>query len=300
MPNKLEITENGLKVALDEKGALPIIVIVVAVVVVAAVGGYLLMNKSGGGGPSVPGVPSLTLNPNCKENDPDLCKFINGFKEHKEFKINSVTSGKDGKTDSVYESTGEDNYHMVTSADGKEMMNMIVLGDTTYTKDYSDDKWWKQVASKKTQDLAEDFKKDYSEDTTTTEDKTTYKKIGKEACGSMQCFKYQVIDPANTETTEYIFFDDREYQLRKTSSEDKEGNTSEANYTYGGVKIAVPSPTKDAKEGDIINPMSGAGMSESDKQEMQKAMDSAKNSGYDTNSSSSYDSAPAEDSSFEE
>lgn len=270
-------THNSLHITHNQQGAVPVIAVVVGVVAVVAIGGYLLMNKSGGSGvPSLPGAASLTLNPNCKHNDPDLCKFVNNFKEHKEFKATSVTTGKEGKMEGTYEMQGEDKFHMMSSVGGKEMMNMISIGDITYTKDYSDNKWWKQKASKENSEIKDEYAKDYSSEE--VEDKTTYNKEGKEACGDKQCFKYKVVNPDMGDYTEYIYFDDKEYLLRKTRTEDKEGNVTEATYAYGGVSISAPSPTKEAAEGQVVIPGGGAmpAMSESDKQEMQKAMDEAK------------------------
>ena len=267
----------------SEKGFAPIAII--AVVLVVAVAGYFVFSKSGsGGGSSLPGVPAgVTLNPNCKLNDPDLCKFTNNFKEIKDYSVKSTTTAKgQPTTEMLVETQGDNKSHMVMTTDGKEAMNTITIDQTTYTKDYTDNKWWKQVAPKETSqpEVMKD-ETNIKDEITTQEDKTTYKKIGKEACGSMQCFKYQVISPDNTDSTEYIYFDDRDYQLRKTRSEGKDGTISEAEYAYSGVNVSVPSPTKDAKPDQMINPYSAGaampGVSAQDQADMQKAMDDAKN-----------------------
>lgn len=261
----------------SEKGAVPVVAIVVAVVVVLAAGGYFVMSKQGGGAPSIPGVPAgLTLNPNCKHNDPDLCKFLNNYKDIKDFKVTSQMSDKKGeKSTGVYEMNGQDKFRMTASAGGKEVMSIVTIGDTTYTKDYTDNKWWKQKANKQTSDIKEEFTKDY--DVEDTEDKTTYKKTGMESCGSMQCFKYEVVygGPEMSYSTEFIYFDDKEYRLRKTRSTDRDGSVTEAEYSYDKVSITEPSPVKEAKEGQLIIPGAGA-MSESDKKEIQKMQEEAK------------------------
>lgn len=240
---------------MSKQSGLAPIVIIIAVVLVAAAGGFFLLNK-GGGGVSLPG--GVGLNPNCKYNDPDLCKFINNFKLTNSYSAKSVTTDKSGtKTDSIFEGVGEDKTHMVLSQNNKETFNVITISDTTYTKDYTDNKWWKQKQPKQEKQVENQTNPVEEIKMSETEDKTTYKKTGMEACGSMQCFKYQIIDPQNTDTTEYIWFDNSQYMLRKERSEGKDGTATETTFTYSGVSIAEPSPTKDAKPDQIIMPTEG-------------------------------------------
>lgn len=270
---------------LKQRGAAPTAIIVVVVLVIAAVGGYFLLNKGGGGGlPAVPGLPGgAALNPNCKYNDPDLCKFINNFKVITNYSVKSTTSGGQagGKFENLLEVAGQDRTHTVYSQDGKETYNVIVIGDITYTKDYSDNKWWKQKQAKQKQEVEKvqekiDPKKDIEK--AEKEDKTTYKKISKEPCGKLTCFKYQVINPDFTNSTDYIWFDDKEYLLRKERTEDKDGTVSETDMNYDKVNISEPSPTKDAKPDQIILPTGGVipGMSEQEMKDLQKAAEESK------------------------
>lgn len=259
-----------------QSGVAPIAIIVAVVLIAAAAGGYFLINK-GGGGISIPGAPGLTLNPNCKYNDPDLCKFINNFKITNSYSARSTITDKSGKKfETTFEGIGEDKSHIVYSENGKENYNVITIGDTTYTKDYTDQKWWKQKQPKAEKQLQEniDLKSEIKKTEETPEDKTTYKKIGVEACGSRQCFKYQVIDPNNTDTTEYIWFDNSEYLLRKERSESKDGTVTDTEINYSGVNINAPSPTKDAKPDQVILPTGGTvpGMTEEQAKELQKAL----------------------------
>jgi hypothetical protein len=87
-------------------------------------------------------------------------------------------------------------------------------------------------------------------------DKTKYNKLGKEACGSLQCFKYEVINEGEKDSTQIIWFDDKEYKLRKMRIEAKDGNM-EMEYSYDGISIQVPSPIKEGKGSSM---MPGAGM----------------------------------------
>lgn len=233
-----------------QRGAVPIAAII-AIIVALLAGGYFMASRSGNV-PALPGgIGAPALNPNCKFNDPDLCKFVNNWKEITNYTAKSVSTSKEGKFEALTEFSGTDRFHMTTSQNGKENYNLITIGDTTYTKDYSDNKWWKQKQTKQAQDIKTES--EFKVDTTQAEDKTTYKLIGKEACSSLQCFKYQVLDPAFKDMTEFIWFDDREYLLRKTRTESA-GSVDETEYSYDKVTINEPSPTKDAQPGESVAP----------------------------------------------
>jgi hypothetical protein len=257
-----------------ERGFAPVIAIVAVVVVLAlAGGGFFALGKMGktSGLPGVGGVPSLTgltLNPNCEYNDPELCKFMNNWKEQKNYTVKSLSADKEGKVESLMELAGDNLFHQMMTQNGKEMFNMIVIKDITYTKDLSDNKWWKQKAEKpKELDNETVFQvEEKSETGKEIKDQTTYKSLGKEGCGKLQCFKYEVINPDNKEGTEYLWFDDKEYLLRKVRNEGKDGSYSESEYSYDKVSISEPSPIKEAAQGQLIVP----GMSEQESRELQQ------------------------------
>jgi hypothetical protein len=249
-----------------QSGLAPIIIISVIAIIALAGGGYAFLQSKGTSSNPLSNVANsvvnkVTLNPNCKENDPELCKFLNNWKEMKEYSVISVSTDKSGKkSESTLEISGEEKFHMMLSADGKEVSNLITIGDITYTKDYSDNKWWKQKAEKQKEDsLTTQFDFDDSKsETPKTEVKTTYKAAGKEACGSLQCFKYQVIEGNMDGATEYIFFDDKEYLLRRMQTIEKDGIMNDSMFAYSGVKITEPSPVKEAKADQLIVPGMGA------------------------------------------
>lgn len=224
------------------KGPLVIIIVVIAVLAALGLGFFFLKDAI----LSAKGLNGQVLNPNCRLNDKDLCKFMSNFKglENMSAKTESTINGK--KNETLTEVQGSDKIHMITTVEGKEEYNIIVIGNTTYTKDYTDNKWWKST-QEETPDTQskEDWNDAFEESVNNAEDKTTYKKIGKEACGKLTCFKYQVIDPAMTDSTEYIWFDTKKYSLRKTRSEGKDGVVTETTYTYENINITEPSPTKE-------------------------------------------------------
>lgn len=267
------------------KGFSPIIIIAAVVVVLAAAGGFMFLGKKGG--VSVPGIPSVGLNPNCKYNDPDLCKFMNNWKAQKDYSITYTSSDKSGQktSEGKFEIQGEGKFSMVSSVGGKEQFNMITIEDTTYTKDYTDNKWWKQKQDKTQESLTDKFKFEFDKKTVDgkeVEDETTYTKIGQEACGELTCFKYQVIDPSFSDTSEFIFFDTSQYLMRMSRTVDKNGEVNEFVFAYGAVSISEPTPVKEAKEGQNIFVPGGADIPAVDKDEIEKLQkqyqDAAKNS----------------------
>ncbi len=281
LPTSTPLSVNNQKGSprFGEAGLAPVAIVIAVVVVLAAAGGYYFMSQNGSV-PSLPGVPGgLTLNPNCKHNDPNLCKFLNNWKDMKQFSVKSQTSSKSGpKTEISFEINGEDRFHMMMSQGGKENWNVITMGDMMFTKDYSDNKWWKQKTPKDDQNLQNKFDFKFDENDQKEEDKTTYKAMGQEPCGNMTCFKYQVINPDSQDGTEYIWFDNSQYLLRKQEVTSGDGTTT-SEFSYSGVNISEPSPTKDAKEGQVILP--GGGMmpaiSESEKKELENAQKEGQN-----------------------
>lgn len=259
-----------------QKGGVPVSIIIGAVVVLALLGGgYFYMQSKGGGG--IPGLPgAVGLNPNCKYNDPDLCKFVNNWKTLKDYSIKSTSSYQGQKSDISMQISGEDKSHIVMSQSGKESFNVITIGDTTYTKDFTDNKWWKQKASKQEAEIKDKYTLKFDESDKETEDKTTYKSLGKEPCGNLTCFKYEVINPEMAGTQEFIWFDTNQYLLRKMVTKSKEGET-EMTFDYSGVNITAPSPTKDAKDNQFILPTGGSipGMSQQELDELKKASEDA-------------------------
>ncbi|MBI4973453.1 hypothetical protein HZC27_02465 [Candidatus Roizmanbacteria bacterium] len=232
----------------NQNGFVPIIIAVVVLVVIGIVG-YMMVanNKAPGKGFGV------GLNADCKLNDPELCRYMDkSIKIADNFKSGfvgtSVTTDKSGtKTENTWEMAG-DSSHFETREGGKELSNMITIGDTTYTKDLADGKWTKftfksDSTGKKSFFNTDDIKNQFKDTIKETEDKTVYKALGKEACGSMQCFKYQIIEPQSTDTKLFVYFDDREYVMRKMRTETAE-SISETMFEFKSVTISAPSPLK--------------------------------------------------------
>jgi hypothetical protein len=272
--SQLTISEIKMKTKkqTDERGIAHVALIIVGVAVLAVIGfaGWRVMSKDKA--PSNLSEAVKQAAAKCELEDKDLCKFMASWKENKYYKLSASTTAE-GKTSTYnYEAAGTDKYHMVST--GEMSYEMIGIGTTTYTKDNGDGKWWKQTLKPdqaSEYNLSDDL--DYSEPNKDEKeaDKTTYKKLGKEACGNLQCFKYQVLDPSNKDTTEYIWFDDKDYQLRRTLSEGKDSKT-DMTFSYDKVNINEPSPTKELGPNQVVVPGSSEPMTMPSEEELNQMM----------------------------
>ena len=219
--------------------------LILAVVVVLALGGvgYFVYtkNKDGKLTPEQKALQTALQNAKCDYDDKDLCKFFTSYKVQKYFTINTV-SESDGETSTMLIKTeGEDKSHI--KIEGETAYEIITIGNTTYTK-AADGTWWKQTSEDQDTSSQSDVVTDLDEPESTEAAQTQYKKIGKEACGKLTCFKYQVLDPDDTASTNYMWFDDEDYQMRRSLTESSDGKT-DATYSYDKVSIKEPSPVKE-------------------------------------------------------
>ncbi len=142
--------------------------------------------------------------------------------------------------------------HTTTQILGKTQ-EMIIIGDTTYVKDPSDNTWWKQVNN--TQDTTKEpstFKApsldEIKQEYTSKQENTVFKSLGTEACGDLTCYKYTETDGSDTTPSKTFWFDDKQFLTRK--DEISQGTVILTNtYTYDNVSVTAPSPTKDVPAG---------------------------------------------------
>ncbi|MDO8507310.1 MAG: hypothetical protein Q7S53_01955 [bacterium] len=277
--------QNQTAAAKKSKASLIIIIVVVLVAILGLVGFFFLKDSIF----PAKGLSGQVLSTNCKLNDKDLCRFTDSFKGLDNMSAKSVTTINGKITESTIEIQGSDKSHIKSSVAGKEESDYISIGNTTYMKDYSDNKWWKTTVDTKDASGVEktDWKAEFEKSVNDSADKTTYKKIGKEACGNLTCLKYQVIDPNNKETTEYMWFDTKNYALRKVRSESAD-TVTETTFSYGKVNITEPSPVKemtnpaDAYNSFLNSSATSGAASEGLTPEQIQALQSTSGAGIDT------------------
>ena len=253
----------------NKKGFAPILVVVLVVVAIAGVAGYMFMSNKGESvlpKVNIPGVKTV-LDSKCKFNDAELCKYVNKAMTQDMSKLNytiktASTDPEGNISNSEMKMDNKGNSQIVSSDKEKETSNIIVMGNITYMKDYTDGKWFKmENESEDNQEMGEmPNMESMKEEFEKQQENIEYKKIGKEACGTLNCFKYQIIDPTLTDSVQYIYFDDREYLMRKMSTQDQSGYTYEMIFEYGPVTITTPSPVKEMPSYEGTMPESSEAM----------------------------------------
>lgn len=234
----------------SQSGFAHVLMVIIAVGLIGAVGFFAWQAFSKKAADTVADVASGQARAECeKENDKDLCRFITNWKVGQKYRMTSIESGNKA----VFEVDGEKT-HMLSG--GEFAFEIISIGNTTYTK--AGNVWYKQTVKNPEDDVTANAKVEFKEpadskDDSTSKSKVVYKSLGKEPCGSLTCFKYEVVDPDNKETKEFIWFDDKDYLLRKTVSEYSD-RKSEATYEYGNVTVKEPSPVKELAPNQYIAP----------------------------------------------
>lgn len=238
----------------DQRGSVvAIIVAVIAVVAVAGIGYFAWSNTKKNAENATGSIASKLAEAKCEYDDKDLCKFFTSYKEHKNYKVTGKTVSGEEESTSVIKAEGKDKTHMTVSGGGLNM-ETITIGKTTYTKG-ADGTWWKQTSddTKLEEGKSESEEIELVEPTEAETSMIEYKKIGKEKCGDLECLKYEVIDPKSSDTTQYIWFDTKDYQIRRMTIESPDGS-SDMTYSYEDVKVTEPSPVKELGPNQYLVP----------------------------------------------
>lgn len=175
-------------------------------------------------------------NSSCQYDDKELCRFINQHSSIKPFNVQTETTAKSGVNNTASLAFAADNRTTFKlSVDGATKDERIYIGDTLYLK--SGDKWQQQVVKVSEQDILRD-QYNFNQQAAKS-GKVFYKKVGKEACGNRTCYKYRV-SLAEHPNTYYIWFDTKDYLLRRMRLERVDGAVSESNYSYSIATINAP------------------------------------------------------------
>ncbi|MDB5163765.1 MAG: hypothetical protein JWS12_383 [Candidatus Saccharibacteria bacterium] len=250
----------------DDRGMAHVALVLLAVIVIAAIAGIGYYVMKGNKKTSTPKSAALTtastatpvasankeIETDCTKlyNDKDFCKFASAFSyANRSYKLTSKgTSAQSGASELSIEVDAKSNDHTVSKVNGQVVLEAITLDNYIYSRDSATGTWIrdpKNSDSGAQSNPADDLKVDLKSEAAKAADKRTqYKKIGKEACDSVTCFKYQIVDPAQTDTTSYIWFGDKDYQLHRFSMKNTDGN-SDTSFSFTSVSIKAPSPYKD-------------------------------------------------------
>ncbi len=232
------------KLKRNQRGAVPISVIIIIVLAIIGGGAYYFFGKqneksSTQNSTAATETQAKAVDSACKNHfgDDDFCRFAGNWAKLTDAVITMTTPDEEGFAITLtYDGAG--NSHIAMTQNGEALNESIEIGDTSYSRSIGEASWTKSTGDDSdtfSEDI--DFGFDFSEDST-----ESIQKLGKEACGNLTCFKYRLLDSSlpNTETT--VWFDDKEFKLRRMTSTDPEG-TTEFIVRYESVPtITEPSP----------------------------------------------------------
>lgn len=268
-------------------GFAPVAIIAIVAVVILAGAGYFFFSRQSL--PSSKSSPSSSTSVSSSNalfdvvKDPKVRKHLESQARQTTYRIKTNLFAKGTYTITDYQSRGEDFRSRTQEFEGqKEIAHKIDIGDTAYVKDFGDGKWWKQTSKpEEMKKREEEFVKNTTgeiEDTKLPE--ITFTFVGMEACGNLNCFKYEHGIPGEKEAKRVFWFDDKQYLLRK--EEVGFGEFKVVNeYSYDGINITPPSPTKEVPAGKSIYEYynaAGAVSSQPSQQEVEKMMKQFENS----------------------
>lgn len=232
----------------DSRGLLNPLLVVLVVVVLGAVGfvGWKVANKNvSSQKSSVATNKAAEADCNKEINDQTFCKFVANLDLKDSYKVTITSTDDKGSTSKIEMENDKDNFSMVTKdASGKETGAFISLANDSYIKDETDGSWTK-YSSQPTQDSSptSDIKLNTSD--LTSKNTISYKNLGKDGCGKLSCYKYQVVDSTSPDSTQYIWFDTKDYLMQRWYNQDKSGS-SDMLFSFVKVTIKAPSPVKEA------------------------------------------------------
>lgn len=170
-------------------------------------------------------------------HDSRLCNFAaNSTSFEKTAYTASVTSTQSGTTSNLtLASDGKGNTKLTGTANG-ETFNSVTLNGVTYLQSGGTGPYIEYP----TGSTAPTTDPTSSMNIGVGNSGITFKYLGTAACGSLTCYKYQVADSTMPGTTQYVWFDNSNYQLRQWQATDSSGNTTDMTITYGSVNITAP------------------------------------------------------------
>lgn len=236
----------------SEKGfALIGVIVLVVLIAVAGGAGYFVMtkNKDKTSNTAISKADLKVAEAECKKqiDDKDFCKFVSSWKLDGEYKITVKTSGgSEAPSLFVTESDSKGNTSTVMTSDSGEETKFIALDGSTYTYDKDNSVWIKYSKSSDTTQITDniDSELNFDDSSLPESERSTYVPLGKEACGNKTCFKYQIKDPASPNMEQFVWFNDKNYELYKFMTTE-DGSTSEMTIEYVNVEIKEPSPVKE-------------------------------------------------------
>jgi hypothetical protein len=222
------------------------------VVVLGVIGfvGYTVAGKSGVGKKASTATTATTATTEAVAadqgcvatyKDENLCKFAakGGMLDKLAFKATATVTGGDNAGNLALLNDGNGNTS-VSITGGGIALDSVIYGGHSYIKG-SDGSWTDYGTDTSDSDPTKDFNLVLGSG-------LTYTPQGKEACGSLTCFKYGLRDDTSPNEEQTVWFDTKSYLARKWSDASTDDTTGVVTTTVmtisypGKVSVSKPSP----------------------------------------------------------
>lgn len=174
--------------------------------------------------------------------DRHVCQFLQKLHDPDQFYAMPLTATISVST--MNKPTGQvmlaadtnNNVYVTSSESGKIQAELLVIGDALYKKTASGT--WQQQEGADSQAFLQ-FRQKALNEANIRGKTTTYTALGKENCGLLTCFKYQITAPSLGSAKVYVFFDTTMYLLRKIIHQ-AQNTTTETTFAYTPLTITPP------------------------------------------------------------
>jgi prepilin-type N-terminal cleavage/methylation domain-containing protein len=245
------------KLKQDNRGfsAVEMVVVIVVLAVIGAVGYVVYKNhnkstptsssSSTNSGQSNGAATAADTSCLATYHDANLCHFAGNstnFDKTAYMATLKQTNSQGTTTDMTLASDGKGNTSLVATSGGQQISS-ISLNGNTYIQSGSGTTWI-EYPSGSSANTSQATNPTSGMSIGVGSSGITYKAEGTASCGSLTCYKYQILDSAQPSTTQYAWFDNSSYKLREWQSTDSTNGTLTMNITYQTVNITAPSPVQ--------------------------------------------------------
>lgn len=242
------------KLRWDEQGIAHILLIVLGVVVIAGVAGvgYKVANNkkttntntSGTSSHSSSSGSNVGTETTCLAtyHDSNLCHFASNaasFTKTAYTATLTLVQQGSGTSTTTLKNDGKGNTELTGSGSGA-VINAITLDGVMYVQSNDTGPWIEYPTGSTAPTSNPTSNMDIAVGATTT----SFKSLGKEACGNLTCYKYEIDSKLTPDTKQVVWFDTSSYKLREWNYSDANGDSTDMKVAYGSVTITKPSPVE--------------------------------------------------------
>jgi hypothetical protein len=186
----------------------------------------------------------------CPYEDENICNFMKTWNFIQEERVFTVTEHGEAQYDvnaptvthTLITKVNGPNSEFISSTNNIEETHIVDIGREKYIKNISQGSWTKMSAEEnragnEARKLGRNLS--FTDDDANLKTNINFLFIGKEKCNELTCFKYKIKTHDRIEVSDYIWFDDTYFYLRKTQTT-SENSTNERTFDYKLVEITSP------------------------------------------------------------